>query len=136
MYDRTLFSHKKSTVPKELTFKENEVFNVIDSYPEGQKNMWYVKRINQYGTEEEEGYIPLDVQMEWGDQPHLTSYSLPAFFRFPLARRLNSSPGPDTFQTLRENQSNITDLYKPVREIKGMNLDVSCVTITCMLIYQ
>lgn len=117
---RTLFSHKKTCIAKEIAFKENEVFKVIDSFPDGVKNMWRVKKINPYGTEEDEGYIPIDVcSSDSWEQGTLSSNSLPAIFRFPLAKRLNSSPGPDTIQSLREAQSNINDLYQPIKMIKG-----------------
>ncbi|XP_019857159.1 PREDICTED: uncharacterized protein LOC105314219 isoform X1 [Amphimedon queenslandica] len=120
-YVKTLYSHKKALAPKELTFDEGEVMRVIDTMPP-MPNMWKVKRIDAYGKETEEGYISIESTMEnWSQKVQAgTTATFPIISRFSQNRRLNSTPGPEGFQSLRKpgTSEEPYDMFQPVRMLR------------------
>jgi hypothetical protein len=113
---KALFEHKKGTISKEFTFKEGEVFKVIDTYPDEFKTMLKACKVNSYGIEEGEGYLPTNIS-PLNDWEQIQANSLPPFFRFPAgAQRLNSTP--ETFHyTREENKTNFKEFYQPTKRV-------------------
>lgn len=103
---------------------------VIDTLP-SMPNMWRVIRIDPFGKEMEEGLINVEVTMaNWSQKVSAGNVSsFPIISRFSQNRRLNSTPGPEGFQSLTTKPGASVgpyELYQPVKMFKGNNVNSMC----------
>ena len=100
---------------------------VIDTMP-SMPNMWKVKRVDAYGKETEEGYISVETTMEnWSQKVHAgTTATFPIISRFSQNRRLNSTPGPEGFQSFHKpgTSEEPYDMFQPIRMLRGKDVQL------------
>lgn len=115
-----MFVHKKVTtgIPKELTFNVGTIFKVTDTLPVGIGKFWRVNRVDAYGNDKEEGFVPIEHLLSEINFISPVTSSLPNIFR-NSAKRLNSHPGPDAFLSLRNEIHNVYELYQPIKKVKS-----------------
>lgn len=138
-----MFSHKKviTGMPKELTFNTGTIFKVIDTLPAGMGKFWRVKRVDAYGNDKEEGFVPIENCLNEITFISPITSSLPNIFR-NSAKRLNSHPGPDAFHSLRNDMHNVYELYQPIKNVIGKekllymrSISLLCVNTFVLILY-